>query len=197
MSKKKDFRIYCDEEYVEYLKQVASEQGISVNRLVMDLVEKRYPMPKKKSHKTDVRIYISDEQKEVVKMAAEARGISVNQLLMELINKKYPYDKKAQAALEARIAEATLPLPNRECECQPEREDISLLSESVNNQNETDTAVSSEIRTDELTREQQEARLKEVSAILRKAFNGDKLPKDEFQRLHNEQKELRAILGHN
>ena len=150
-----------------------------------------------KSHKTDVRIYIDDDYKLYLKLIAEEQGVSVNQLVMKLINKKYPFDKKAKAALEAKVAEATLPLPNRECECQPEREDISLLSESVNNQNETDTAVSSEIRTDELTREQQEARLKEVSAILRKAFNGDKLPKDEFQRLHNEQKQLRAILGHN
>ena len=32
-------------------------------------------------------------------------------------------------------------------------------------------------------REQQEARLQEVNAILRRAFNGEKLPKDEFQKL--------------
>lgn len=191
MSAKKDFRIYCDSEYLEYLKQVATEQEVSLNRLVLDLLEKKYPMPKKKTHKTDVRIYISDEQKEVVKMAAEARGISVNQLLMELINKKYPYDKKAMAALEAKVAEATLPLPKKEVtDNQEEGEVVSI-------QNETDTAVSSYIHIDESLRKQQEARLREVNTRLNQAVKGDKLPYDEYQRLKQEQAELRAILNHN
>ena len=45
---KKDFRIYCDGEYVDHLKTVADENGVSVNQLVLSLLMKKYPMPKKK-----------------------------------------------------------------------------------------------------------------------------------------------------
>ena len=45
---KKDFRIYCDGEYVDHLKTVADENGVSVNQLVLWLLMKKYPMPKKK-----------------------------------------------------------------------------------------------------------------------------------------------------
>ena len=116
-----------------------------------------------KSHKTDVRIYIEDDHKAYLKQIADNRGISVNQLVMELINKKYPYNKKVRALMQTKeqTAEAVAPAE----ESAPDRE-------------------------------QQEARLQEVNAILRRAFNGEKLPKDEFQKLKDEQTELRAILGH-
>jgi len=45
---KRDFRIYCDEEYLDHLKTVADENGVSVSQLVLSLVMKKYPMPKKK-----------------------------------------------------------------------------------------------------------------------------------------------------
>ena len=44
---KKDFRIYCEEEYIEHLRTVADEKGISVNQLVLSLLTKKYPMPKR------------------------------------------------------------------------------------------------------------------------------------------------------
>ena len=44
---KKDIRVYFDAEYCDYLKQVAEEQDVSVNHLIVSLVRKKYPMPRK------------------------------------------------------------------------------------------------------------------------------------------------------
>ena len=144
-----------------------------------------------KSHKTDVRIYIDDDYKAYLKLLAEEQGVSVNQLVMKLLVKKYPFDKKAKAVLSARVAEATLPLPKKEVT------DNQEVGEGVSIQNETDTAVSLEVHIDESLREQQEARLREVNKRLNQAMKGDKLPYDEYQRLKQEQADLRAILNHN
>lgn len=144
-----------------------------------------------KSHKTDVRIYIEDDYKAYLKLIAKEQNISVNQLVMKLLVKKYPFDKKARAVLEARVAEATLPLPKKEVTDNQE-EDVEVFIQS-----ETDTAVSSDIHIDESLRRQQEARLREVNTRLNQAVKGDKLPYDEYQRLKQEQAELRAILNHN
>lgn len=144
-----------------------------------------------KSHKTDVRIYIEDDYKAYLKLIAKEQNISVNQLVMKLLVKKYPFDKKARAVLEARVAEATLPLPKKEVTDNQE-EDVEVFIQS-----ESDTAVSSDIHIDESLRRQQEARLREVNTRLNQAMKGDKLPYDEYQRLKQEQAELRAILNHN
>ena len=45
---KKDIRIYLDEEYSDYLKKVAEQEGVSLNRLVVSVIRKKYPMPRKK-----------------------------------------------------------------------------------------------------------------------------------------------------
>ena len=45
---KKDFRIYCEEEYIDHLKTIADEQDTSINQLVLSVLTKKYPMPKKK-----------------------------------------------------------------------------------------------------------------------------------------------------
>ena len=44
---KKDVRVYFDAEYCDYLKQVADEQDVSLNHLIVSLVRKKYPMPRK------------------------------------------------------------------------------------------------------------------------------------------------------
>ena len=49
---KKDFRLYCEEEYIDHLKMVADEKGTSVNQLVLSVLTKKYPMPKKKKDQT-------------------------------------------------------------------------------------------------------------------------------------------------
>jgi len=49
---KKDIRIYFDAEYCDYLKQLADEQDVSVNHLIVSLVRKKYPMPKKPKPET-------------------------------------------------------------------------------------------------------------------------------------------------
>lgn len=46
-SHKTDVRVYIADDYKMYLKQVADDKGISVNRLIMELVEKKYPFNKK------------------------------------------------------------------------------------------------------------------------------------------------------
>jgi len=122
---------------------------------------------KRKTHKTDVRLYIDDGHKAYLKIVAQDRGISVNQLLMELIDKKYPYDKKAQERVQVeQIAEETAP-----------------------------ASVPAPV---EITdRKRKETRLAEINGILKKAYNGDTLPTDEYHRLKEEQTELRAELGHN
>ncbi len=49
---KRDFRIYCDEEYVDHLKTIADENGVSVSQLVLSLLMKKYPLPKRKKPQT-------------------------------------------------------------------------------------------------------------------------------------------------
>ena len=49
---KKDFRIYCDEEYIEHLRTIADAQDTSLNQLVLSVLTKKYPMPKKKKDQT-------------------------------------------------------------------------------------------------------------------------------------------------
>ncbi len=49
---KKDFRIYCEEDYIEHLKTIADEKDTSVNQLVMTVLTKKYPMPKRKKDQT-------------------------------------------------------------------------------------------------------------------------------------------------
>ena len=49
---KKDFRLYCEEEYIDHLKTVAEEKGTSVNQLVLSVLTKKYPMPKRKKDQT-------------------------------------------------------------------------------------------------------------------------------------------------
>lgn len=44
---KKDVRVYFDAEYCDYLKQLADEQDVSLNHLIVSLVRKKYPMPRK------------------------------------------------------------------------------------------------------------------------------------------------------
>ena len=44
-SHKTDVRLYIEDDYKEYLKLLAEEQNISVNRLIMDVVQKKYPFP--------------------------------------------------------------------------------------------------------------------------------------------------------
>ena len=45
---KKDFRIYCEEEYIEHLRTIADAQDTSINQLVLSVLTKKYPMPKQK-----------------------------------------------------------------------------------------------------------------------------------------------------
>ena len=46
-SHKTDVRLYIEDDYKEYLKLIAEEQNISVNRLIMDVVQKKYPLNKR------------------------------------------------------------------------------------------------------------------------------------------------------
>lgn len=49
---KKDFRIYCEEEYIDHLKTIADDKGTSVNQLVLSVLTKKYPMPKRTKDQT-------------------------------------------------------------------------------------------------------------------------------------------------
>lgn len=126
-----------------------------------------------KSHKTDVRVYIADDYKMYLKQIADDKGISVNRLIMELVEKKYPFNKKTRVMLRAE---------------QPTTE-VVVVPPSAGESAPSDTA--------EQDRKQKERRLVEVNTILKRAYNGDTLPNDEYHRLKQEQAELRAELGHN
>lgn len=121
-----------------------------------------------KSHKTDVRIYITDEHKAYLKTIADSKGTSVNRLILELIEKKYPLTKKARVMHKAE---------------QPPKPETPPSAQ--------------EPAPSEPDRKQKEKRLVEINTILKKAYNGDTLPNDEYHRLKQEQTELRAELGHN
>lgn len=76
---KKDFRLYCEEEYIDHLKMVADEKGTSVNQLVLSVLTKKYPMPKKKKDQTSTGSILDIE-------ATKKHYEALNQFLTEAEN---------------------------------------------------------------------------------------------------------------
>ena len=103
---------------------------------------------KKQVQKNDCLIYMTNEQKAVLQSAANKQGISVNHLLLNLIEKKYPVKKN----MRKKVAAQTKP--------------------------------------DETDLKQKEVRLREINQILKKAYNGQKLPPDKYHKLKNEKNKL-------
>jgi len=58
---KKDIRIYLDADYCDHLKAVATENGVSLNQLIVDVVRKKYPMPKKQKPAPSLQSLIDAE----------------------------------------------------------------------------------------------------------------------------------------
>ncbi len=121
-----------------------------------------------KEKRKDVRIYLKVEECEHLKAVAKESGISLSDLIGKTVMRKFPLPKvKAVRQTNAVLFEETTPEEPSPAE------------------------------TPEADRKQMARRLIEVNTILKQAYGGNTLPNDEYQRLKNEQKELRAILGHN
>lgn len=65
---KKDVRVYFDAEYCDYLKQIADEQDVSLNHLIVSLVRKKYPMPRKQK---EVSTPVGIDRTEIKKLYEE------------------------------------------------------------------------------------------------------------------------------
>lgn len=72
---KKDFRIYCEEEYIDHLRTIADAQETSINQLVLSVLTKKYPMPKKKKQSQSPTLDVKSTRKhyeEIDKCLTEA-----------------------------------------------------------------------------------------------------------------------------
>ena len=78
---KKDIRIYFESDYADYLKQIADEQDVSVNHLIVSLVRKKYRLPEK-----DVTIKLNDDKYVLIKTAAQERNTTISELLISLVD---------------------------------------------------------------------------------------------------------------
>lgn len=121
-----------------------------------------------KEKRKDVRIYLKVEECEHLKAVAKESGISLSDLIGKTVMRKFPLPK-----------------------VKTERQKNTVLCEA------TVSEGPSPAETPEADRKQMARRLIEVNTILKQAYDGNTLPSDEYHRLKNEQKELRAILGHN
>lgn len=159
---------------------------------------------KQKTHKTDVRIYIDDEYKSYLKMIADKQNTSVNRLIMELVEKKYPFNKKAKALLKNAFASDFV----------ADGEQVSLVAPSLTSSTAVDDVALESVEThstdvedsvapeedticQEDARKEKERRLADINYKLKRAYNGETLPNDEYHRLKQEQSDLRAELNHN
>lgn len=172
---KKDIRVYLDADFCDHLKSIAKDKGISVNSLVSELVKKKYPMQSK-----DISIKLNDDKIVLLKKAAQERNTTISELLISLV------DDFLLSVEQPALDEIPLDAGTGET-----ASTIACESENVQ-----PVDVEEPTATDDY-RKQKERRLADVNYKLKRAYNGDKLPKDEFQQLRDEQASLRAELGHN
>ncbi len=100
---KKDVRIYLDADYCDYLKQVADEQDSSLNQLIVSLVRKKYPMPRKPKEEqpTIDRAEVQKRLDEITRildnaMKSEQAKVSPKSAFMFMINEQ----KRLRALLD-------------------------------------------------------------------------------------------------
>ena len=140
-----------------------------------------------KELRIDVRVYLRAEEHEHLKNIAKENGVSLSELIGTAVLKKYPLHKK-----KARSENLASKIAN----------DIPLVSEQVpldepipkERESQVDDLVSCDVES--MTHGEQEARLAEVKKLLRNAYNGERLSKEQFATLMQERDDLRTLLGH-
>ena len=134
------------------------------------------------------RVYLLPEQYEHLKSVAKEQGISFSDLMGTAALKKYPMPKKKKARSENLAS----PIAN----------DISSeLSEQVQLDEplpeKTEPSVVDVVSNNVDSIKEKESRLREVNRLLNLAKKGERLERDVYFALVEEQKALRAELGHN
>lgn len=149
--------------------------------------------------RVDVRVYMLPEERDCLKNLADEQGISLSELIYATVCKKYKLQgKKARSEnLASKIAKNEMP-KQEPLDAGPSKKEQSLIDELES----VDVPVSEEPPQDvgtavtEMTRDEQEARLKFLKGELHKAFNGERLPTEVFNAYMQERDQLRAILHH-
>lgn len=134
------------------------------------------------------RIYLTADEYEHLKSVAEENGTSFTDLVTTAALKKYPLPKKRKARSVNLASTVANDISSEVSEQEPQQTPIPEKTESP--------VVDVVPKGAELNKEK-EARLREVNRLLNLAKKGERLERDVYFALIEEQKELRALLGHN
>ena len=137
--------------------------------------------------RVECKFYLRPEERDHLKQVALEKEVSLSDLIGTTLLKKYPMEKKKArsvnlASTVANCISSELPEQVQLDEPLPEKTE-SLVDESV--PQDVDSI------------KEKESRLREVNRLLNLAKKGDRLERDVYFSLVEEQKTLRASLGHN
>ena len=131
-----------------------------------------------KEPRNSVRVYLLPNEHEHLKLIAKEQGVSLSDLIGFAVMKKYPLPKKARNISSDVPMQVSLDAPA------PKQREPQVDELGTNG-------------VESMTHDEQEARLAEVKQLLRNAYNGERLSKEQFATLMQERDDLRALLGHN
>ena len=140
-----------------------------------------------KEPKVECKFYLRPEERDHLKQVAQEKGVSLSDLIGATLLKKYPMEKKKARSvnLAPTVANCISPeLPEQVPQDDPLPE-------------KTESSVDDVAPKDVDSTREKEARLREVNRLLNLAKKGDRLERDVYFSLLEEQKALRASLGHN
>ena len=140
-----------------------------------------------KEPRVECKFYLRPEERDHLKQVAQEKGVSLSDLIGATLLKKYPMAKKKArsvnlASTVANSISSELPEQVPQDELLPEK---------------TESSVDESAPKDVDSIKEKESRLREVNRLLNLAKKGDRLERDVYFSLVEEQKTLRAELGHN
>ena len=192
---KKDFRVWCDSEYKQYLQLLAEQQGISLNKLVLDLVEKKYPFNKKaKAILKNATMQISEVANEHTADAGCDLSADVEQVSLDepSLTASAPADAVVLESVETHSSDVEITVTPEVDTTAPEVAD-SLFDVAE--------LLSRDCQPWEYTTEERDFmknRITEINGIIDNAkASGNTLSKKQFRKLCNEKDQLKKIVYYN
>ena len=192
---KKDFRVWCDSEYKQYLQFIAEQQGVSLNKLVLDLVEKKYPFNKKaKAILKNATMQISEVANMHTVDAGFDLSADVEQVSLDepSLTASAPADAVVLESVETHSSDVEITVTPEEDTTAPEVAD-SLFDIAE--------LLSRDCQPWEYTTEERDFmknRITEINGIIDNAkASGNTLSKKQFRKLCNEKDQLKKIVYYN
>lgn len=194
---KKDFRVWCDSEYKEYLQLIADQQGKSLNRLVLELVEKKYPFNKKaKAILKNATMQISEVANTHTvdagcDLSADAEQVSLD---VPSLTASAPADAVVLESVETHSSDVEITVTPEE---DTDNQEITIPDDEDSTYNYFDDLLSKGSEPHLFTKKERKAmrrRITEINNMIRDAQEtGNHLPKPVYAKLVEQKKALIPI----